>query len=130
MKVTKACLSCNTPYESYPSQNKQFCSRNCLYAFNKTEEGVKLKSTKIQKTKESKGTSGQEHRTCKNCNTRYTALKSETRSFCSKSCRYDHISKNKDAMLEKQHNTNIAKYGYAFPTQNKEIIQSIRQSGR
>lgn len=101
-----------------------------MYAFNKTEEGVKLKSTKIQKTKESKGTSGQEHRTCKNCNTKYTALKSETRSFCSKSCRYDHISKNKDAMLEKQHNTNIAKYGYAFPTQNKEIIQSIRQSGR
>ncbi len=128
MKVIKSCLSCNSNFESYASQNKQFCSRNCLYVFNKTEEGIKIKSEKINKTKQVNGTVGKELRHCKCCNKEYSTLKSETKSFCSKKCRYEYLSINKDAMLEKQHKTNKEKYGYEFPTKNKEIIDSIRKT--
>lgn len=128
MKVLKSCLSCNKIFDSYASQKKQFCSRDCLYEFNKTEEGLQAKSAKIQNTKKSKGTSGKEERECKQCKNTFTALKSETKSFCSKSCRYEYIASNKDLMLEKQYKTNEERYGYRFPTQNKNISESIRKT--
>ena len=128
MKVLKTCLSCKSDFESYASQNKQFCSRKCLYDYNNTDEGKKSKSAKINKTKQLKGTSGEEIRQCKNCNTDFQCLKSESKSFCTKQCRYEHLSHNKDSMIEKQHETNLARYGYAFPTQNKDILDTIRRT--
>lgn len=87
---------------------------------------MKIKSTKIQNTKDKKGTSGKEERECKQCKSKFVVLKSETKAFCTKTCRYEYISTNKDTMLQKQYKTNEEKYGYKFPTQNKDIINSIR----
>lgn len=128
MKVFRACLCCSIDFESYASQKKQFCSRQCLYKYNKTDAGSNSKSAKINSTKIERGTVGKEVRHCKQCNTPFTALKSETKSFCKKSCRYEYLSENKDDMLKKQHQTNEIKYGYKFPTQNKDIIDSIRKT--
>lgn len=97
-----------------------------MIIYGKTEEGSILKSQKISKTKKEKGTEGLETRTCTLCSKDFKALKSETKTFCTKECRYKHLSLNKESMLEKQHKTNVDKYGYAFPTQNKDIIESIR----
>ncbi len=96
--------------------------------YGKTEEGCKSKSRKINNTKKLKGTVGSETRKCVFCAKEFITLKSETKAFCDKKCRYAHISKNKDSMLEKQHKTNLQKYGYIFPTKNKDIIESIRQT--
>ena len=105
------------------SQNKLFCSRICLYEYNKTEEGLKAKSLKIETTKNKKGTSGKVTKHCKQCNNTFTALKSETKSFCTKECRYEFMSENKDSMLQKQHQTNEHKYGYKFPTKNNKHLR-------
>jgi hypothetical protein len=99
-----------------------------MLEYGKTPLGSLAKSQKINKTKEIKGTTGFETRQCIKCSEDFTSLKSETKGFCSKECRYAYLSENKDAMLEKQHATNKEKYGYAFPTHNKGIIESIRQT--
>lgn len=128
MKVTTPCLSCNNVFESYASQKKKFCSRDCMLVYGKTEKGCKAKSEKINETKQARGTAGHETRQCSMCTKDFNVLKSETKQFCSKNCRYKHLSENKDSMLDKQHNTNLKKYGYKYPTQNKDIIESIRQT--
>lgn len=128
MKVVKACLSCNRSFTSYECQNKHYCSRLCLRQHLKTEQGRASRGEQIQATKVVRGTLKQQTRYCKQCSTGFPVRSSDKKQFCTSSCRYIYISENKQTMLDKQRATNIARYGGAYPTQNKQIVQGIRDT--
>lgn len=86
------------------------------------------KSQLILETKAKKGTLGKEERTCLRCNQAFTKLKSELGQFCSKECRYRHLSENKGEMLIKQEATNLEKYGVKNHMRNKEIVSKMRET--
>lgn len=60
--IEKACLTCNKVFQSYPSDNKKYCSSDCY--FNRGREKI----------------------TCKHCGEIFTAAKFEKRLYCSRAC--------------------------------------------
>ena len=126
MKVQTACLSCSTIFESYKSQNRKFCTRECQGNYLKTPDGALYKSSKIVEGKVKRNTLARDIRICKKCKTKFECLPSEPNKFCSAECRYQHLSDNKGSMLIKQQETNRERYGATYHMQNNSIIEKMR----
>lgn len=125
VKVKVPCIGCNQEFEAYVSSTRTFCTRTCYREYCKTPQGQIYKSNKIVKTKEEKGTRALVKQKCKYCNSEYEKLKSDLQNFCSKECRYNHLSDNRESTVKKIQATSLKKYGTLYPNQNSGIKQIL-----
>ena len=128
VKVLIPCIGCNSTFEAYATSTRTFCTRDCYRRYCTTEEGQLYKSKKITETKKAKGTEGTQTVKCKHCNLEYTKLKSDLKNFCSKECRYEHLSKNREQTVKKMQQTSLNKYGTLHPNQNSGIKHTLIQA--
>jgi hypothetical protein len=128
MKVRIPCIGCNSTFEAYESSTRTFCTRTCYRNYCLTEEGKIYKSNKILETKTKKGTRALITQKCKNCNLEYEKLKSDIKNFCSRECKYEHLSKNKEQAVKKMQQTSLEKYGTLYPNQNSGIKAVLKQT--